>query len=454
MKANITITANRAARRAAARGKTLKTVSAFTALALSGVLCAGCIMGAAPASSTGSSSGSSSGSATSAVTTDGTVVAASGMVTLLDVSDQFSNRDLTQAADLTGATRITVVTGQDVTITEEGIYVISGSATDVTITIEAPDDAKVQLVLDGLAVTNTDMPVIYALTADKVFVTTLAGTTSTLQVTGTFAQGSAVIQSKSDLTLNGEGTLAITSSDKAVKCSDDLKVTGGTYVIDAADDGLAANESIRISGGTFTIKAGDDAVKAENDDDDTEGYIYISGGTFRIDSADDGIRATTFMVIDGGDITVTAVEGLEATYLQLNGGNITISASDDGINASEKSSAYTPNVEINGGNISITMGAGDTDAVDSNGNIYITGGTVTISAQSAFDWDGEAVLSGGTVIVNGSEVTSLSNQFGGMGPGGGMGGWGNPGDMGQMPGGDGFGGGGMGGPGGGRGGRW
>ena len=283
MKANITITTNRAARRAAARGKTLKTVSAFTALALSGALCAGCIMGAAPASSTGNS-GSSSGSATSAVTTDGTVVAASGMVTLLDVSDQFSNRDLTQAADLTGATRITVVTGQDVTITQEGIYVISGSATDVTITIEAPDDAKVQLVLDGLAVTNTDMPVIYALTADKVFVTTLAGTTSTLQVTGTFAEGSAVIQSKSDLTLNGEGTLAITSSDKAVKCSDDLKVTGGTYSIDAADDGLAANESIRISGGTFTIKAGDDAVKAVNSESVVLKLVFV--GVNRPEDAD------------------------------------------------------------------------------------------------------------------------------------------------------------------------
>ncbi len=449
MKANITITTNRAARRAAARGKALKTVSAFTALALSGALCAGCIMGAGPASSTGNS-GSTSG--TASASSESTVVAASGMVTLLDVSDQFSNRDLTQTADLTGATRITVVTGQDVTITEEGIYVISGSATDVTITIEAPDDAKVQLVLDGLAVTNTDMPVIYALTADKVFVTTLAGTTSTLQVTGTFAEGSAVIQSKSDLTLNGEGTLAITSSDKAVKCSDDLKVTGGTYTITAEDDGLAANESIRISGGTFTIKTGDDAVKAENDDDDTEGYIYISGGTFRIDSADDGIRATTFMVIDGGDITVTAAEGLEATYLQLNGGNITISASDDGINASAKSSAYTPTVEINGGNISVTMAAGDTDAIDSNGNLYITGGTLTISAQSPFDFDGQGVLSGGTVIVNGTEVTSLSNQMMGDpgGPGGGMGGWGNPGDMGQAPGGDGFG---FGGPGGG-GGRW
>ncbi|MBR3258640.1 MAG: hypothetical protein IKF96_06580, partial [Eggerthellaceae bacterium] len=123
MKANITITTNRAARRAAARGKTLKTVSAFTALALSGVLCAGCIMGAGPASSTGSS-GSSSGTTASG----STVVAASGMVTLLDTSDQFSNRDLTQTADLTGATRITVTNGQDVTITEEGIYVISGSA--------------------------------------------------------------------------------------------------------------------------------------------------------------------------------------------------------------------------------------------------------------------------------------------------------------------------------------
>ena len=65
------------------------------------------------------------------------------------------------------------------------------------------------------------------------------------------------------------------------------------------------------------------------------------------------------------------------------------------------------------------MGQGDTDAIDSNGNLYINGGTINITAQSPFDYDGEAKYSGGTLIVNGTETTSITNQM--MGGGGMMG---------------------------------
>ena len=85
-----------------------------------------------------------------------------------------------------------------------------------------------------------------------------------------------------------------------------------------------------------------------------------------------------------------------------------------------KSNDYSVTVEINGGNITINMGQGDTDGIDSNGNIYINGGTINITGQSPFDYDGEAKLSGGTLIVNGSETTSITNQM--MGGGGMMGG--------------------------------
>ena len=131
----------------------------------------------------------------------------------------------------------------------------------------------------------------------------------------------------------------------------------------------------------------------------------------------------------------------------IGGGDITITASDDGVNAARKSSAYTPTVEITDGTLTIMMGAGDTDGVDCNGNIIITGGTISISGNSSFDYDGTATLTGGTVIVNGQEVSTIPNQFMG-GPGG----FGGPGDMGGFGGGPGgMGGhGGMGGPGGGR----
>ena len=66
------------------------------------------------------------------------------------------------------------------------------------------------------------------------------------------------------------------------------------------------------------------------------------------------------------------------------------------------------------------MGQGDTDAIDANGNIYINGGTINITAQSAFDFDGTGELNGGTVTVNGSVITELTNQMMGGGMPGGM----------------------------------
>ena len=63
---------------------------------------------------------------------------------------------------------------------------------------------------------------------------------------------------------------------------------------------------------------------------------------------------------------------------------------------------------------------GDTDALDSNGYLYINGGTVNINAQFPFDYDLGGEITGGEVYVNGQLVTSLYNSMmggGGHGPG-------------------------------------
>ena len=340
--------------------------------------------------------------------------------------DLFTDRDLEQTADRTDAVFLTVADGQDITITEAGVYVLSGTASGVTVRVEAGEDDKVQLVLDGLSVTNTSFPVIYVKSADKVFVTVAAD--SSLAVTGAFTSDGdtktdSVIFSKTDLTLNGTAALTISSSDNGVVSKDDLKVTGGTWIIRAASKALEANDSIRIAGGTLNLTAGTDGLHAENDDDPSEGFIYIGGGSLTISAGDDAIHATTVVQIDGGSISAVAAEGIEGTYIQLNGGTISIQASDDGINAARKSTAYTPVVEINGGDITIAMGAGDTDGIDSNGNIIMNGGTVNVTGNSTFDYDGTAQYNGGTIIANGQQVSEIPNQMmGGQGGRGGQGG--------------------------------
>ena len=355
-------------------------------------------------SSEGDKDSSNSLLTTANVTSDG----------MIDATDMFTDRDLEQTADLTSAEKYILSDGEDITITSEGVYIISGQASEVTIYVEAGDEDKVQIVLDSATISNESRPAIYVKSADKVFVTT-TDSDNTLEVTGTFetvdtaesldssvtteeggANLDAVIFSKDDLVINGVGTLNITSSDNAVTSKDTLKITGSTINVSCTGNAFEAHDAIEVADGTINIASCNDGLHAENDEDDSVGYIYICGGTFNITASDDAIHATTIVQIDSSNMNLTGAECIEGTYIQINGGDITINASDDGINAASKSSEYTPTFEMNDGTLKVTMGAGDTDGIDSNGNIYVNGGTI---------------------IENGTETNTISNQMMGGGPG-------------------------------------
>ncbi len=356
-----------------------------------------------------------------------------------DFADAFSERDLSGAYDdeavsiqLSGtsakASSDSVrISGAEITITGAGTYILTGSLSSGTIIVDAAKEDKVQLVLNGVSIHSETYAAIYVKQADKVFVTLADGTQNTLSNGGTFKQTDdnnvdAVIFSKDDLTLNGTGALQIKSpGGHGIVGKDEVTITKGAYVITASEHAIRANDLLAIADGTFTITAGEDGLHAENSDDDTLGSLYIAGGTFNITASDDAVHATALLQIDAGTLNITAAEGLESTYIRINGGTIGITASDDGVNAAHKSSAYTPTIEINDGKLTIEMGAGDTDGLDSNGNIVVNGGTIDVTGSSAFDYDGSAQYNGGTIIVNGQQVDSISTQMMG-GPGGGFGG--------------------------------
>lgn len=280
-------------------------------------------------------------------------------------------------------------------INEAGTYIITGELSDGSLIINCGEDDEIQIILRDTSIISDDLAPIYIKSAKQVNIT-IEGD-NILENTGVFntdkeEEIDGVIYSKSDLMIGGTGTLEISSSGKGIVCKESFEISGGTYMITATDDGINTKDVLTVSGGTFTIKADDDGVH-------TDGYMAIKGGT----------------------IDINASEGLEATYIVIDNGDISITATDDGINAAAKSDDYTPTVEINGGNITIVMGQGDTDGIDSNGNIIINGGVIDISGQSAYDYDGYAELSGGTIIVNGEEVEKIENQFGGKQPGNSMG---------------------------------
>ena len=137
------------------------------------------------------------------------------------------------------------------TITEAGVYVLSGTAKNASILVTAGDEDKVQLVLDGLNITNTDEACILVENADKVFITTSEGSENTLKVTGTFSSDyDAVIFSRDDLVLNGLGTLTVISTNDGIRSNDDIKLTGGTVNVTATDTAIKAHDSILAADGT------------------------------------------------------------------------------------------------------------------------------------------------------------------------------------------------------------
>ena len=529
------------------RGLTRLACGAVALLALSGVLAMeGCAAVSTDAENSAASEQAAAASASDVEYASFEEVAAAFDESALDLG--YSKRDLDASHDASSATVITLsgdsasvqgagaqASAAGAVISSAGTYIVSGELTDGQLLVDAGDDDKVQLVLAGATIHNEDAPAIYVRNADKCFVTLDAGTENNLSDGSSYALESdsdepyATLFSRCDLTLNGSGTLNVTSAYRHAVCSkDDLVVVSGTYNISAVEDGLRGRDSVKVRDGVFTIQAGGDGIKSNKDDDPTKGFVSIDGGAFDIQAGDDAVQGKTLIRLAGGSLTVAANddafhsdlemhllgasieasagddafhaetkltvdggivnvascnEGYEAEKVYVNGGDTHIVASDDGVNASaadlsddadaDTVSSTLPNggtpgapgkgggvaagaqqggsapelpvddnaygagratgsgqqggdpaagggmgqadsnclIQVNGGYLVIDSAG---DAIDSNGNVEVTGGVLLVSGPTsdgngAFDYDGSATVSGGTVLMVGS--TGMAQSF-------------------------------------------
>ena len=148
------------------------------------------------------------------------------------------------------------------------------------IMINAGENDKVKLVLKDATINCSDYSPIYVAAADKVFITLVGENTLSDGQSYTLSTNDAnvdsTIFSRSDLTLNGTGTLNITASYKHAICSkDDLIITGGTYNLTAVGGGVYGKDCVKIASGIFNLKTGSDGIQSDNAEDAGRGYIYI-----------------------------------------------------------------------------------------------------------------------------------------------------------------------------------
>lgn len=411
-----------------------RIISITTALLLVFALFAGCSQQTQSTENTASTNtGSSQTPATSVVSG---AEADDSMFTDRDKEIGYSESESTLITLADGAVNVdgegAKIDGNTVTITDEGTYILSGSLSNGQIIVDASDDAKIQLVLDGVDITNESSAAIYIKTADKVFITTANESENKLSVTGEFVaiddnNIDGAIYSKADLTLNGAGTLEINCAyGHGVVSKDDLVVTCGSYVITAAKQGLSGKDSVRIADGTFVLDVGTDGIHSENEDDTSLGFVYIEGGEFTISAGDDGIHAESSLKIIGGTINITeSYEGLEGLTIDISGGTISLVASDDGINAAggnDQSGGWMGGggmasvdgcyINISGGTIAINASG---DGIDSNGDLTISGGYITVSGPTnsgngTIDYNGTGIITGGTLLGAGS--SGMAEGFG------------------------------------------
>ncbi|MBP3217979.1 MAG: carbohydrate-binding domain-containing protein, partial [Lachnospiraceae bacterium] len=350
-------------------------------------------------------------------------------------TEYFTARDLDGDWDTSQATVISLegdsarIKGQgayagngNVYITGAGYYVITGTLDDGSIIVDAYQTSDVWILFDNVSITCSDDAALQVDQADNLFLTLKEGTVNTLTsgaeyTTEAINDGSGgVIYAHDDLTINGSGSLIITGEYKhGIECNDELLLTGGQITIDVPGDGLHVNDSIRISNTDLTINAGDDAIHCDME-------IIVVDGNILIESCYEGLEAPQITVLDGSITIYPEDDGFNAnggTDLFGAMGYHTVSDTDTGAAATDVSTDEQPWINISGGEITIINENGrDADGLDSNGDIYISGGTVLISvtdsgSNSAIDYGSESggvcEISGGTVIACGS--SSMAEAF-------------------------------------------
>ena len=243
----------------------------------------------------------------------------------------FSNRDLNpnfdnitteialngKSAECDNNNSGVTIDGSDITITQEGTYKISGSLNEGQIIVNAPD-SKVQIILDNADITCKTSSAIYGVNSEKIFISLAENSVNNLSDGESYnyddeesKKPDACIYSNDSLTINGTGTLNITSNLNGIHSTDDVVITGGNINITSVEVGIKAKDYVAVADGNINITSNADAIKSTSTKDESLGFIYIQDGEFVINSDLDGIYATTDLVIADGKFEIITGGGSE-----------------------------------------------------------------------------------------------------------------------------------------------
>ena len=224
--------------------------------------------------------------------------------------------------------------------------------------------------------------------------------TNTLGVSDSYS--AACLKSDANITII-DGILNLKSSGSGGK---GINATG-KFTLGSA----ATKPSLNITTSGNSVSSG--SVSSDPKALKADGDVTFTSGTTVITSNDDGIKSETNVFLNGGNISVTkSYEAIEAPNIEVNGAYVDVTASNDGVNATK--GTVSGGTESNDGSLlkvtagTLIVSCTNGDAIDSNGNILITGGLVIANGpnsgvEEAVDFNGSFNMNGGIFIGAGSK---------------------------------------------------
>lgn len=324
------------------------------------------------------------------------------------------------------------VSDTTVTIDEAGVYVLSGTFSNGQILVCTEDSGIVWLVLDGVNLHCSNSSPIYIKKAERAIVTLLGDSQNTLSDGNSYVfddaekeEPNATLFCKSDLTVNGSGSLVVEAAfNNGISSKDGLKIAGGNMQVTSADDAVMGRDFVAIADGTMTLNATGDGIKSTNDTDGSVGFVCVSGGNLTVSAGTDGIQAKSSLTVSGGTLHITTAGGSANAPAKNSGWGQWGMSTDSEDYGSAKGLKCADAVEITGGEI--TVDSAD-DAVHANGSVTVSGGTLSLSSgDDGIHADTALTVSGGvidiqksyerlestTVAIGGGEISVVASDDG------------------------------------------
>ncbi len=266
---------------------------------------------------------------------------------------------------------------------DEITYQLSGTSTDGSLTLDGT--YKCTIALNGLTLTNPGGAAININNKKRIQLSAKKGTENTL-TDGADGSQKACIYSKGQLQLQGNGSLTVAGKTKhGIKSASYVCIKNlSLNITSTVGDGISCEEYLLMESGTVTLSGiGDDGLQCDlggetstgqttDHEDEDSGNIYIEGGTLSISTsaaATKGIKANGDVSVSGGDISVRC----------------TGSAAWDSDDSEVKGST----------------------CVSSDGNMTISGGTMTLTNSGA---GGKGMKTDGTMTISGEANVSVTTS--------------------------------------------